>query len=769
MKFKGMKKLGLLVVAIAFSICMVLPGMVSAKDKDESIAKEVVREAVASVNASNSVTISRTADIVFLIDTTGSMRSAIENVRRNLNNFLNKIEQEDVNVRVRFVSFRDGGSKGWDTYKSRYATSYAMYEDLITFPGGTNTYDTTSWYTKSDVERAKADLTTGPFATLGGGWGESPMVPLAEMTKEDYFKRQNSEPKTIAKFCIIITDEPYETDALSYTSYYDEANGMIPKQYGDSTLNETSLIEKLQEKGIHTSVITTEGLYTKFGKFVTPPSNLSSNDGGMLANIYGDYDILFEKLAEKINEVTKEKEKIAIIEEAKLATLTGGGKINLNVSPIKIRANMIVLKKQQGEAVYTCVEGRCTDPDAASWASFMKQQDSPVFKELKPDTEYSFLVKTASGAGIVVQKTETETGARFGQIPKTVYEGEVFNIKPNNDIRQMLATSGGSITWSCESDCVSLTADDAGNGCRMEIKDCQFNNNQLIECTLIAEVTYVVKKDKGDSGLRTKKLKEDFKIENEVDAMDIGEFLGTSENIYKDGIIQLTTTDRVSIDMILNQGELSDSASRQKLKYYISDQWGVKNPNGRKIATVSGGGKIKGVRPGVTYITIAPRHTYNKYAKCYDFMATIPIVCQEVNEAYFDGDAMDKEDDNILNYKKDESLSEQTPGSENSDTYVVFAGVKDKIDLKPYLRFNPDPIFNAGKMKQKWVSSDPDIVTVNSKGQIRCKNPGYATITVTPTGGIKISAATGKRDVNAKPCSASIIIKVYDEKAEKEQ
>lgn len=683
----------------------------------------------------DSVTVQRTADIVFVIDTTGSMYSPIRNVRNQLNVFFESVSKEDVDVRVRLVSFRDitcDRTAGFTTYPT---------------DGG--------WYTKDNIKEAEEQLTKGDFIVNGGGdYEETPLVSLTDILKdENYFVREDGK-ETLGRFCILITDADYKD--VTYGTYYD-GTAFGATGYVDTTASlgavstPIGIVEKMKERGIHTSVITCESssLKIRYAKFVTPPSSPTSGDGGMLADIAGNYSILFEELSKRIQDITIERAEEAV-------------SLNKNLKPVKVKANMIVLRKEPN-CTYQIASGKLLDADGKideTGAVWSEPQESVVFKGLTPSSYYTFKVTEKAEDGTLkydyyTLKTESTTGGRFKNLPNTIYEGEVYNVKPDNDLTKMLATSGSSITWSCNSDCVAITKDDVGQGCQMSVVDCQYNNNKPITITLVADVEYYKKEQNGKFSMKSKKLKKKMKVENTVDALELGEFHGTSENIYKDGLVILGTKEAVTFDMIINQGELSDTASKQKLAFFISDVYGEINNNGRKIAKVSGR-KIIGVNPGVTYVTIAPKHTYNKYGRCYDFSMTIPILCREVESVSFDSIKLEAEDDNILMWMDDPSTNE-------SGDYVVYAHKGDKIDLKPYVKYNPENAFNQQTMKESWISSDTEVVTVDKKGRIRCKSSGYAVVMLTPTGGLKISAATGKRDINSKLCSTSIIIKVVEE------
>lgn len=247
-------------------------------------------------------------------------------------------------------------------------------------------------------------------------------------------------------------------------------------------------------------------------------------------------------------------------------------------------------------------------------------------------------------------------------------------------------------------------------------------------------------------------------MKNKVDSIELEGISENSYNYYRNGIICLGTKDRVSMNVILNQGEMADVATDQKLVYYISDAYGNANKSGAKIASVSSKGVVKGVAPGVTYISVAAKESYNSLIKNYEFSVTIPVVCQEVTEIEFDEDALEK----MCTVEERGIQEKEWQGKQD----VIVVKKKSKVDLRQFLVYNTTSgltnIFNSEKMKQEWISTNKSVVSVNTKGIITAKNPGYAMIIVTPTGGFKISALTGKRDAGIIPCSAFLLVQVVE-------
>lgn len=647
-----------------------------------------------AATSGSTIEVERKADVVFAIDKTGSMGSYIAGVKKNLKEFISQLDEQGVDVRVKFICFGDC------TYRYSYS-GYPYYEQAFC----------SQWFDA----RAKQDaIKYLDRLLLGGGGsnrGETPLDGWGFMFKDAFGWRDKT-----TKFCVTLTDD-----------YCLEEN-----QHGET---KDTTIQKLNNNKIYSSVITRTCLYTEYAEFVSKPTVTSANDGGILADIRGDYSIILKDLANKVISVTS------------------------TIPAVKVKASMVVLKNYKGYE-YCVAKLKEKDDGTMTTGTYGNWQDSCVFKDLEPSTKYSFKIRKKGKTAETTMEIETEssTGARFDEIPSVLYEGEVYNIKPSLSLKQMLATSGSAITWSVsgQSDCVVVSNAAVGNGCQMIVKDCEYNDNKLLKATLTADVKYSIKQTNGTYKFTTKKFRRTFSIENEVDAIEIEKFNGTSENTYENGIIILRTKDKVSIDLLLNQGVPGDTASRQKMQYLITNKYGDASKYGKKIAKVNGKGQIQGVAPGVTYITIAPKHVYNRYGKCYDFKVTIPIVCPMVDNVDF-------------SFGEDYKSVNESP-NEEGDYMVIETHIGDRIDLSKYIVYNTSgaaitsddlvnigrnskSVFNASKMKKTWTSSEPSIAKVNAKGNVTFKSIGYVTITMNPIGGYEINSDTGKKRVSVKPCT----------------
>lgn len=330
----------------------------------------------------------------------------------------------------------------------------------------------------------------------------------------------------------------------------------------------------------------------------------------------------------------------------------------------------------------------------------------------------------------------------MGKIPSIVYEGETYQIRPNENMKTMLATPDATIKWTSVSDCLKISDNEVGNGCEMKVYDCKYSENKLISATLMADIEYSVWQKNGTYKKKSARFRQKFSVKNDIDAMYITNFHGTTDNVYENGIVTLLSNDKVWLDVQFNQGDSGDVASKQQMKYFISDKYGNPNPAGKKIARVDGKGQLSGVAPGHTYLTIASADSYNKYSRIYGYFATIPVVCPAVSDAAFDMNNAIQERPNAIRKESGED-----------NTYVVKKG--ESLDLREYISYNPSDVFNKDKMKCDWSSTNKTVGSITSTGRITFKNEGYTTVFVIPVGGYEVDSTTGKKAGGIQPCSVT--------------
>jgi uncharacterized repeat protein (TIGR01451 family) len=186
------------------------------------------------------------ADVVFVLDSTGSMGSSIANVKNNINSFVNQLEAKKVDVRLGLVDFKD-----------------------ITFDGLDSTKNL-GWFTNVDDFKTAV----GNILVVGGGdIPETAVDGLEEARKMGF--RDN-----VSKFIVLITDADYKED----TRFLD-VKSMATE------------IDRLKADNITTSVIGAtyyQNLY----------NNLFVGTNGVFADIYGDFNTNLSYIIDKIQNKT---------------------------------------------------------------------------------------------------------------------------------------------------------------------------------------------------------------------------------------------------------------------------------------------------------------------------------------------------------------------------------------------------------------------------------------------------------------------------------
>lgn len=215
-------------------------------------------------------TVSGQADIVFAIDTTGSMSSTINNVVTNVTSFVTTLA-ENYNVKVNFglVDFRDLEADGPDSTIVVKNGSSNWYSNVGTFANAVHT-----------------------LRAAGGGDDPECAVDALEAARRMDFRSSAN------KFVILITDTVYK-----------ETNN-----YGVASMEEE--IERLQADGIVTSVVSrtsAQGTY----------QNLYETTGGIFADISNSsFSTSLMALADMIGERTSDGEWVILKHGYKYIKLT---------------------------------------------------------------------------------------------------------------------------------------------------------------------------------------------------------------------------------------------------------------------------------------------------------------------------------------------------------------------------------------------------------------------------------------------------------------
>lgn len=199
--------------------------------------------------------ISGQADIVFVIDTTGSMSDEIYNVIYNVTDFTERLATEyNVKVNYALIDYRDLEEDGPGTTK-------------VIKNGFSNWFSDVSTYITA-LNKLRAS---------GGGDTPECAVDALETARRLDFR------KSASKFVILITD----------------ANYKVKNDYGVKSMQEEA--EKLAADGINASVVTSSSYKSTYNA-------VYETTGGIYANVYGNFSAELLKLADLIGEETSDGE-----------------------------------------------------------------------------------------------------------------------------------------------------------------------------------------------------------------------------------------------------------------------------------------------------------------------------------------------------------------------------------------------------------------------------------------------------------------------------
>ena len=202
------------------------------------------------------------ADVVFVIDTTGSMSSYIANVKNNIAIFAKALSDMGVTLRVGIVEFKDITADGLDSTKV-HTVNYSPWMGLTSF------------------------VTTLNSLSVYGG-GDNPETPIDAL---GYLVDGSSMlwSTDAYKFAIVLTDDTYKNN----------------NRHGYANLS--SVVGELAKQGISTSVITSTSYFSDY----TP---LTSATNGILANINSsNFSNVLEELAQSVMGMTNKAKKAIYI------------------------------------------------------------------------------------------------------------------------------------------------------------------------------------------------------------------------------------------------------------------------------------------------------------------------------------------------------------------------------------------------------------------------------------------------------------------------
>ena len=206
----------------------------------------MMRSAASTGGTSESVGVRAQADIVFIVDTTGSMSDEIRNVKNNISYFVDALNEKGISAALALIDYEDITVDGYDSTRVHKNGSSNWFYDV------------------NDYKTAIGNLTLGN----GGDWPECVVDALETARLLDM-------RASAGKIFILVTDADYKVD-----NRYD-----IPSLAAE--------IELLKNAEVSCSVVSPTSEKSTY-------YNLYTDTDGLWANIYGDFYEELMALADKI-------------------------------------------------------------------------------------------------------------------------------------------------------------------------------------------------------------------------------------------------------------------------------------------------------------------------------------------------------------------------------------------------------------------------------------------------------------------------------------
>lgn len=203
-------------------------------------------------------TVQKNAELVFVIDSTGSMSGAIENVKTRITSFVNSLETQGVKLRIGIVEYRDIEEDGLDS---------TIIHELNHSPWMNSTSE-------------MVGVLGGIAADGGGDIPESVIDGLGYLVDGETIPWSSDS----YKFAVVLTDAGYK----------------VANRHGFNSLQEVA--DALLAAGINTSVVTEESEFSTYEELYT-------TTGGTRANIYSDFSTVLADLANQILGLTEKAKK----------------------------------------------------------------------------------------------------------------------------------------------------------------------------------------------------------------------------------------------------------------------------------------------------------------------------------------------------------------------------------------------------------------------------------------------------------------------------
>ncbi len=164
------------------------------------------------------------ADIVFVIDSTGSMEDEIDSVKAAVDGFVSTLEENNIDMRIGIVEYRDTTCDGADS------TVIHMTEDYSPW-----------YYTADDVVRVLSDIGVGG----GSDMPETLIDALGYLAGDKMMFRSDAR-----KFAFVLTDASYKTaNTHGYTSMSQVVSALLAKSISVSIVTYSMYYDSSYDEG----------------------------------------------------------------------------------------------------------------------------------------------------------------------------------------------------------------------------------------------------------------------------------------------------------------------------------------------------------------------------------------------------------------------------------------------------------------------------------------------------------------------------------------
>ncbi len=178
------------------------------------------------------------ADVVFAVDTTGSMYDSIQNVKNNIGQFVSELDKNKVDIRLGLIEFKDIYADGKSSTKS-----HGWYRDVSSF------------------QKELAAL------SVSGGGGDGPETSVDALDCAGKMKYRTG----VKKYIILLTDDIYHngTSADTWFTMDDETDALVQEEFVVSVVTRTRCYPWYEQLVSRTDGVMAD-IFENFADSITP-------------------------------------------------------------------------------------------------------------------------------------------------------------------------------------------------------------------------------------------------------------------------------------------------------------------------------------------------------------------------------------------------------------------------------------------------------------------------------------------------------------------